>query len=283
MLFGSCWNICGIILLITFIDVNSLSLNNEKCLNHCSNDGVCLVIETKVQCYCLPEWEGERCDKATIKPPSYQLEKNEMLRNNFRNAPCSYVPTLCQNGGVCFLNETSKKLACKCPYDWDGARCEERSVCYEYCFNNGLCEVQTDGTPKCTDCGDNYDGTRCQSVKTTTTNAPPSTTTDLICTYLPAGYCNKGTCAVGRNAQVYCICPPTYTGNQCQTATGGGQGPDPPGPIINPTNNTIGGGNGNACASNPCFYNNPCYNTGNSYYCLCGANYQGANCQIVNG
>ncbi len=76
------------------------------------------------------------------------------------------------------------------------------------------------GQPVCTDCGDKYTGSRCQSVKTTTTAEPPSTTTDLICTYLPNGYCNKGTCAVGQNAQVYCQCPPTYTGDRCQTASG---------------------------------------------------------------
>jgi len=196
----------------------------------------------------------------------------------------------------CFLNETdpnAKKLSCQCPYPWGGARCEERSVCFEFCFNGGVCTVVA-GEPKCECDPEKYEGVRCQSVKTTTAPPTPPTTTNIVCNYLPADHCNTGTCVIVGDKAV-CKCPSTHTGENCENEVGGAVGPGPgpgpgPGSVTNPpgpgavTNPSSGnGGSANACSSNPCRNNRPCFENGNAYYCFCGTQFSGQNCENNNG
>src|SRR5690348_1818449 len=106
MLIERCLNIYGFILLIELINVNSLRINDERCLNYCSNDGICLIINNKPECYCLPEWDGERCDIVRQIKTNYQSKSIKLIHRNYlRNDPCTFVPNLCKNGGVCFLDE----------------------------------------------------------------------------------------------------------------------------------------------------------------------------------
>ncbi|CAF1365719.1 unnamed protein product [Adineta steineri] len=281
--------------------------NVKQCSkSDCSNNGVCLLMNNIRQCYCYPEWQGEKCNLIREFKKDSNKQVKQISRITSRNTPCSYVPDLCKNSGVCYLGD-DKKLACQCPYPYDGARCQEYSVCYNYCFNNGICEVEgdepKDKKPKC-ECGDNFDGERCQvpitttmGSTTTTTTTTVSTTPDIICSYLPDGYCNDGSCIVINNL-AKCQCPPTHTGDQCQISTGVTQSP---GQIILPTQNPfqtqypfqtnppINPGITNSpqvgitCTRNPCRNNRPCYNNGNSYYCFCGSAYSGVNCEINAG
>ncbi|CAF1532151.1 unnamed protein product [Adineta ricciae] len=290
--------------------VQSYPSNDPRCLNYCSNEnGICLIENDQPICYCLPEWEGEHCNlirKSNEKVPL-------MSRIMTRNTPCTFVPDLCKNAGVCYLDETTKKLACKCPYPFDGTRCGEYSVCFNYCYNSGVCTVEGDGLskePKCDCKGTGYEGSRCQQQETTT--APPttttttittttgSTTTDIICSYLPDGYCNSGSCVVENN-RARCQCPSTHTGDQCENAVGGIVVPGQTNPTVNPpqptatlypgqTNPSINPGQpstvppaGVNCAQNPCRNNRPCYNNGNSYFCYCGSQFSGTNCETLQG
>ncbi|CAF4898638.1 unnamed protein product [Rotaria sp. Silwood1] len=61
--------------------------------------------------------------------------------------------------------------------------------------------------------------------------------------------------------------------------------PVPPGQTTSvPPGQTNTPGAGITCADNPCRNSRPCYNNGNSYYCFCGTQYRGPNCEEpVNG
>jgi hypothetical protein len=92
-------------------------------------------------------------------------------------------------------------------------------VCKDYCFHDEICTVEG-GDPKC-DCGDLYGGARCQSVKTTSSTIPPSTTTDVICSYAPDDFCKNGGSCINRNNVAACQCPPTHSGANCEIPVGG--------------------------------------------------------------
>jgi hypothetical protein len=132
MFFGKVLSICCIILFISLINGYPSNTDHDKCVNYCSNDAVCLMVDNNATCYCLPEWEGKFCDivrqKRTNKP---SISTKQITRNNLRSVPCDYVPTLCKNGGLCYVDDQTTKLACQCPYPYDGARCEEYSGMYK--------------------------------------------------------------------------------------------------------------------------------------------------------
>jgi hypothetical protein len=121
--------ICALTLFLSLINGLPSDKYDEQCFNnHCSNSGVCLIVDKIRQCYCLPEWEGEYCH---LKRTNHQIKFNQ-LRTQLRNTPCSYVPDLCKNSGVCYFDENTKKIACQCPYPYDGTRCDEYSGKYIY-------------------------------------------------------------------------------------------------------------------------------------------------------
>ncbi|CAF1194898.1 unnamed protein product [Rotaria sordida] len=98
------------------------------------------------------------------------------------------------------------------------------------------------------------------------------------------------------NGRAICQCPPSHTGDQCQTPTGWSPGPEPivtgqptppvitgqPTPPVTPiaTNPPIAG---ITCANSPCRNNRPCYNNGNSFFCYCGQQFTGTHCEIQQG
>jgi Notch-like protein len=286
---------CVVLLSLLLVNGYPSDKNGKQCLNYCSNDGVCLIMDNKAQCYCLPEWEGERCDLPRINHEMKFKKTNIQLRNS----PCTYVPTLCKNGGVCFFDDQEKKLACQCPYPYDGPRCDEYSACYNYCLNDGVCVVDNNKKPRC-ECKEGFEDDRCNVRKTTTpptttTTTTDTTTTDVICSYLPEDFCNTGSCIVNGGLAT-CQCPNTHTGEQCEIPTGVTQGPGQTNPPINPafttpttrpgmTNPTTRPGltnqpsGGKRCSDNPCQNNRPCYNNGNSYFCDCGTQFNGINCE----
>jgi hypothetical protein len=90
--------------------------------------------------------------------------------------------------------------------------------CYNYCENNGYCD-DSSTPPSCT-CMPGWTGVRCEKLvttKTTATIATP-TTPSLPCVAAGPTYCNSGTCIIVNN-RVQCQCPPTQTGNRCETPT----------------------------------------------------------------
>jgi len=121
------------ILFISLVNGYPSDINHDQCINYCSNDAVCLTVNNKPQCYCLPEWDGQFCDIIRQPQTNQNLPQiKQISRNNLRNTPCSYAPDLCKNGGVCYLDGTSNKLACQCPDTYSGPRCTEYSGMSNY-------------------------------------------------------------------------------------------------------------------------------------------------------
>ncbi len=58
-------------------------------------------------------------------------------------------------------------------------------------------------------------------MKTTTSSAPPSTTTNPTCSYIPDDYCkNGGACVDVKSGQVVCQCATGFTGSECELVVG---------------------------------------------------------------
>ena len=89
--------------------------------NLCGNRGVCVIDDDSPTCYCLPEWEGERCEFDREYVPNDEEAYEEAKQNKARFDECLYVPGLCENGGLCVFNKT---FSCVCPFTHIGARCE---------------------------------------------------------------------------------------------------------------------------------------------------------------
>jgi len=117
-----------LILFISLVNGYPSDINNDRCINYCSNNAVCLTVNNKPQCYCLPEWDGQFCDIIRKQKSNQNISQiKQMSKNNLRNVPCTYVPDLCKNGGVCYLDDGTNKLACQCKYPYGGTRCDEYS------------------------------------------------------------------------------------------------------------------------------------------------------------
>ena len=112
-----------IISLLPLISGFPSDINEKKCLNYCSNDGVCVIIDENPQCYCLPGWKGNRCDIVRPYNPNEPIKSEPMSRYQLRVHPCDLVPpNMCLNGGLCtFENNT---YSCSCGYQYIGGRCE---------------------------------------------------------------------------------------------------------------------------------------------------------------
>ena len=93
-------------------------------------------------------------------------------------------------------------------------------VCLDYCYNGGICTIVSGNNPNCT-CTASYTGARCQSILTTTSTAPPSTTTDPMCKFMPIDYCKNNASCIIQNGVFACYCPPSYTGKYCELSSGG--------------------------------------------------------------
>src|SRR5579871_266336 len=101
------------LLIISMINGNLLNSTPKKCLNYCSNDGICVLKDNSPECYCLPEWEGEHCNLPRQFIPNQGNDFIIMARTNLRASQCSLKPDLCKNGGVCYFKDN--KYGCACP------------------------------------------------------------------------------------------------------------------------------------------------------------------------
>jgi len=129
------------------------------------------------------------------------------------------------------------------------------------CANGGSC-VLTNGLPTC-QCQPPYSGDFCdvtqgtQPGQITTSLAPGQSTTSLA----PG----QSTSSLDPGQS-----PSSLNPGQITTSSNPGQ-PNTPPP------------NGITCANNPCRNNRPCYPNGNSYFCFCGNQYTGYNCENPAG
>ncbi|CAF2997479.1 unnamed protein product [Rotaria sp. Silwood2] len=154
-----------------------------------------------------------------------------------------------------------------------------------------------DDGPKCY-CRPGWMGKRCDDIRKPAAN--PRTNFDksaqinpraTICPTEVKGVCeNGGTCYLDNDNQLNCICPTNFLGDFCEikdetqttpqippgatTPIPAGQTTSSSGPIQPITPN-----DDKTCADRPCQNSSTCYNTGNSYYCFCGAGFTGRNCE----
>ncbi len=120
--------VCTILLLVSLANGKPSNPVATEC--NCANDAVCIKSDNRADCYCLPEWQGERCDIPREYKPSKIKINFQNSRIDARNAPCSLVPNLCTNGGLCqYLN---KNYSCACTDAYVGTRCQDLSRTYYY-------------------------------------------------------------------------------------------------------------------------------------------------------
>jgi hypothetical protein len=128
--------VCTILLLVSLANGKPSNPVATEC--NCANDAVCIKSGSRADCYCLPEWQGERCDIPREYKPTKMKINFQNSRIDARNTPCSFVPTLCKNGGLCRYESSSKKLSCTCPDAYFGPRCEDPSRTY---YRSGLFSI----------------------------------------------------------------------------------------------------------------------------------------------
>ncbi|UJR29552.1 hypothetical protein I4U23_010769 [Adineta vaga] len=270
------------LLFCVFIPLITSYPSNKCPSSYCSNDAVCVIKENEPICYCLPEWEGERCDLIRQDNFDEQLEDEFDERSIIRSPECLLAPPGMCVHGVCIFNNNNT-YSCQCQPEFIGKRCKEVSPCVGYCANNGRCQLDEKNDPSCNCNGTGFAGPQCKRLETT---LPPSTTPDSRCEPMKE-MCGHGTCGIV-NDRPKCFCNLGYQGDFCDEVQSGGVNSPTPGqpsttlfpgqtnpPIIPGQTNPPQAGI--TCAQNPCRNNRPCYNNGNSYFCYCGTQFSGPN------
>ncbi|XP_075772438.1 neurogenic locus notch homolog protein 2 isoform X2 [Pelodiscus sinensis] len=146
----------------------------------------------------------------------------------------------CVNEGKCvsYRNGTGH---CKCPEGFLGDYCQYRNPCESYtCQNGGTCESSSViGKARCR-CAVGFAGEDCRFSES------------HIC--LVSRPClNGGTCQLLLQDTYECVCPPGYTGKDCQWL--------------------------DACVSQPCANGSTCVTSASGFSCTCPAGYTGPKCE----
>ncbi|KAL3288606.1 hypothetical protein HHI36_003043 [Cryptolaemus montrouzieri] len=118
--------------------LNSLPQCSASC--QCGDHGVCATLQGKRLCRCDEQWIGRHCD-------IFVGSSND-------------CKDLCQNGGVCLMEDRKEVPKCICPEGWSGPTCEVPPQCLMFC-THGLCRLNDDQEPYC-ECPDGFTGLRCQ-------------------------------------------------------------------------------------------------------------------------
>ena len=119
------------------------STNVNDCLNNCSNNGLCNILNsTHLLCKCDTYFEGRECQ--------------------FNMRPCYSNP--CLNSGKCIEDMSDLKFECNCTEFHYGTYCENKiDVCQnETCSYNGVCQDRKN-MPEC-DCFYLYEGEKCEII-----------------------------------------------------------------------------------------------------------------------
>ncbi|CAO4370842.1 unnamed protein product [Caenorhabditis nigoni] len=206
------------------------------------NYGACIdspLSEKSFECQCNPGWEGELCD----------VDKNECQVSN-----------VCMNNGTCVNLPGS--FRCECKRGFGGKWCDEAlNVCQDvHCENGGTCFPTSDKSPVC-QCRNGFIGKRCEK------ECPlgfGGVRCDLkisigICSRSGPKCFNGGKCLGG-----FCVCPPDFTGNQCEV---------PRKEVMTSSENL--------CKSDPCMNNATCIDVDAhiGYVCLCQQGFEGDICE----
>ena len=241
----------------------------------CHNGGTCIESEDKdsYSCECNREHYGDHCQYFVNPPDLCQdtpCNNNATCSSGQGNYTCTCIdgtgghdcseflnnPTLCDSnpclyGGVCSINNSM--FICQCPIGFTGQNCEiNANECTSNpCNNSGVC---TDGFGSyiCS-CLDGFTGRNCD-IKCPEGHIGERCETDLnYCT--PSSCLNGGTCMELANNYT-CLCPPQYTGKDCD--------------IIND------------CTVNICNHGGTCVDSQSTgYQCQCGASYKGNHCELL--
>jgi len=231
------------------------------CNPPCQNQGQCQQTALNIfACVCPPEYTGTQCETSVLAIH-----------------PCVTRPTtVCQNGGTCTINGAD--YLCNCPMGWTGTNCQTEDT-ITTCNSNP--------------CGAH--GTCLQAILPTNTLAIfcrcEAQWTGKYCDSNLAGNCSTGFCQNGGSCLMngntpYCMCPSTHTGQQCETSliplttvTTTTMTSTTAGLFTTTTTSTTGTTSGR-CTSTSCANGGSCFNTGNSFICLCPAQYTGLTCNL---
>jgi EGF-like domain len=166
--------------------------SSSPCLNYGSR---CLdVFPDTYRCVCGVGWSGIHCEQPASRP-------------------CSSSP--CRHNGTC-IEGIGGSFVCQCTSGYVGLLCDiAPTPCSSNpCWNNATCRVDVDGVGYVCDCSQGFTGRQCET----------SVTVIGACYSRPCS--NNGTCqerinqttSGGNSTMNYsCICPPSFTGVNCET------------------------------------------------------------------
>ncbi|CAF0943117.1 unnamed protein product [Brachionus calyciflorus] len=322
---------------------NLCRVYNDKNMNVCQNGGQCVYIsDNKVACVCPSTFVGQYCEIPVYEqctgPAQGQCHREHgtclpsgecKCEPNYGGPKCenristtvqvyttqpTQAPTqaclsyYCQNGGTCRPMNVDPYVACICPPNFTGQRCEiyiapqtlptvpptqpptqptlPPSPCQtqQYCLNGGTCEPSAYQPYAYCLCPLNFSGTRCeiyvppQTFPTQPPTLPPTQPPAPVSPCQSQNYCvNGGTCRpTNYSPYAICICLPNYTGSRCEICIGlppslPTQPPtQPPAPV-------------SPCLTQQyCLNGGTCRATNYSPYaiCICSPNYTGSKCEI---
>lgn len=207
---------------------------SSKCQGYCSNDAVCVIEQDEPVCYCLPEWEGERCD--LVREENFSVREEEVMeRSSILSPECALAPPKMCGVGVCIFS--NKTYSCACPVTHFGPRCQKASrrfyfsylfnkkkssafilACIDFCGNRGLCSLNSLDEPQCNCTGTGFQGRQC-TIPLSTATQPTITTIAPECAGMK-DMCGHGSC-IFFNGQLGCVCKPGYTGDFCDEPLSG--------------------------------------------------------------
>ncbi len=185
--------------------------------------------------------------------------------------PCVTSPTTCQNGGTCSIN--GPDFLCHCPTGWTGTNCQTQE--------SMLLFVQRK-TKKII-----------LFFKATPTTCDPNPCGAY-------GTCEQIVLPAPTGLTIFCRCQADWTGKFCDVSLSGTTATMTTATMTTATMTTATTTSGQSkinlcsyihvkvyflivssgCASNPCLNGGQCFNTGNTFICLCRQQFSGPTCAV---
>eukprot|EP00057_Strongylocentrotus_purpuratus_P007461 XP_011661935.1 PREDICTED: neurogenic locus notch homolog protein 2 isoform X2 [Strongylocentrotus purpuratus] len=251
--------------------------------NPCAHGACVSSASDRFTCMCPGEWRGTACE----------IDVNECIGERGPNpctangtvcvnedggyrceAPCA-SPSPCHNGGTCSTKNKEPYYTCECPPNYEGDTCDVvverddpcRSVA-NMCLNGGTC-FSFGGAALCY-CLPGFQGQHCEI------------DTD-VCQTITCQ--NGGTCEKSRDQTASCICPPLYSGLQCDISllTICDSSPcNTSATCIEDLTLDAGFLCMPPCVKDPCQHGGTCTNNQSAplgFYCECAEDYQGLLCE----
>ncbi|CAF3389489.1 unnamed protein product [Rotaria socialis] len=198
----------------------------------------------------------------------------------------------CRDGGTCIPDaDPNKPPTCMCAAGFSGFACQnpvptttsttsqtttESVACKlfpNFCANGGTCEPS--GTKPACRCPPTHTGLQCKTpLGATPSQGPPVVPGQSTAAPVPG----QSTAAPVPGQSTAAPVPGQSTAAPVpgQSTAAPVPGQSTAAPATRPTNLPPAGVR---CDQNPCRNNRPCYNNGDSYFCSCGSQYRGINCE----